>query len=30
MEQHRDPAQLALGYTVDSYWCNRVKFVQGR
>ena len=26
----RDPAKLALGYTVESYWRNRAEFVQGR
>jgi nuclear transport factor 2 (NTF2) superfamily protein len=26
----RDPAKLALGYTVDSYWRNRAEFLQGR
>jgi len=26
----RDPAKVALAYTVDSYWRNRTEFVQGR
>jgi nuclear transport factor 2 (NTF2) superfamily protein len=26
----RDPARVALAYTVDSYWRNRSEFVQGR
>ena len=26
----RDPEKVALAYTVDSYWRNRVEFVQGR
>ncbi|HEV2954604.1 MAG TPA: nuclear transport factor 2 family protein [Xanthobacteraceae bacterium] len=26
----RDPEQVALAYTVDSYWRNRAEFVQGR
>jgi nuclear transport factor 2 (NTF2) superfamily protein len=26
----RNPAKLALGYTVDSYWRNRAEFLQGR
>ena len=26
----RDPAKVALAYTVDSYWRNRAEFVQGR
>ncbi|WP_105432124.1 nuclear transport factor 2 family protein [Neorhizobium sp. T6_25] len=26
----RDPARVALAYTVDSYWRNRAEFVEGR
>lgn len=26
----RDPARVALGYTVDSHWRNRAEFVTGR
>jgi uncharacterized protein len=26
----RDPARVALGYTVDSIWRNRAEFIQGR
>jgi len=26
----RDPARVALGYTVDSRWRNRAEFVEGR
>jgi nuclear transport factor 2 (NTF2) superfamily protein len=26
----REPEKVALAYTVDSYWRNRVEFVQGR
>jgi uncharacterized protein len=26
----RDPARVALGYTVDSVWRNRAEFIQGR
>src|SRR6266850_6295093 len=26
----RDPEKIALAYTVDSYWRNRVEFVRGR
>ena len=26
----RDPARVALGYTMDSYWRNRAEFVHGR
>jgi uncharacterized protein len=26
----RDPAQVALAYTVDSRWRNRTEFIQGR
>jgi nuclear transport factor 2 (NTF2) superfamily protein len=26
----RDPARVALAYTADSHWRNRVEFVQGR
>lgn len=26
----RDPAQVALAYTVDSHWRNRTDFVEGR
>ncbi|CDN52446.1 Hypothetical protein RG1141_CH00790 [Neorhizobium galegae bv. officinalis bv. officinalis str. HAMBI 1141] len=26
----RDPARVALAYTVDSFWRNRAEFVQGR
>ena len=26
----RDPARVALGYTMDSYWRNRAEFIQGR
>ena len=26
----REPENVALAYTVDSYWRNRVEFVQGR
>ncbi len=26
----RDPDKVALAYTVDSYWRNRVEFVRGR
>lgn len=26
----RDPARVALAYTVDSYWRNRAEFLEGR
>src|SRR5215472_11588443 len=26
----RDPARVALGYTVDSVWRNRAEFIHGR
>jgi uncharacterized protein len=26
----RDPAQVALAYTIDSRWRNRAEFIQGR
>ncbi len=26
----RDPARVALAYTVDSCWRNRAEFLQGR
>lgn len=26
----RDPARVAMAYTVDSYWRNRAEFVEGR